>query len=528
MNLNERLTYLGELLVTLSGAPVPSHQFQTIADFAGGVIQFDYLAVCLIDPDQQGYLVHSLAGEARNAIPQRLFDLQEGLPGHVIQRNRLLIVEDMLANEHAAADLEGACSRLGLASALIAPLSRGDEALGALFFAAAPPKVYDQDDRQVAILLAAGLSAALETARLFQALADERSTLSAVLTSSKDAILVVNPEGRILMANPAVRDMLGLKTEALTGHLASEAIANEALRQLLTGNQPEVVDITLPNGRVAQATLSPVTTPYGEQVGWAATLRDITLLKKLEQMKNEFVNTVSHDLKNPISSIALGVDLLHRAGKLNKQQQSIAGRLRNTVYYMDELVGDLLNLGKIEAELEMPLAPLDLSALLQEVLDKLQDQIEKKKQRIQVTAPSPLMAQGNPARLKQVLLNLIGNGVKYTPEGGDIAITAYKSQPGDLELPAAAGNGLKSLPDKPLVVAHIKDSGIGIPAADLPFIFDKFYRVQSRQTSEIQGTGLGLSIVKSIIEAHQGAIWVESVEGEGSVFSFYLLADREA
>jgi two-component system, OmpR family, phosphate regulon sensor histidine kinase PhoR len=516
MNFNERLAYLGELLISLSGSPIPSHQFQALADYAPTAIACDYLAVCLLNPDGDGYRIHSLYGLAGGAVPQRSFAPDEGLVGHVLQRNRTIVAENLGEDERGAADVEKTISRLGLQTALVTPLRQGQTPLGALYFAAKTAGSYQKEDVQLANLLAAGLSSALETTRLYQALADERSTMAAVMASNKDAMLVVNPQGFILMANPAVNEMFGLEAGDIAGQSLYQAVDNLALRRLFDHAEPGMVEIPIVNGRTAQANLSPVITPYGEQLGWAATFRDISLLKELEQMKNEFVNTVSHDLKNPISSMMLAADLLPRAGQLTARQEEIRFRLLDTARYMNELVEDLLDLGKIEAGLQMERQPFDVSRPIFEVAEQLLPQAEAKRIQLQLQIPeAEVIAVGNRDRIKQALFNLVGNAIKYTPEGGKVEVRMNESAPSP-QLPQPPTGAER------LVMVHIADTGYGIPADSLPFLFDKFYRVQDAKTDGIKGTGLGLAITRKIIEAHDGRIWVESAVGEGSVFSFYL------
>src|SRR2546428_4373331 len=176
--------------------------------------------------------------------------------------------------------------------------------LGALLFARRAPDAYAQGDVQISTLIASGLSAALETSRACQALTGERSTLAAVLGRTADAVLMVNLDGIVLLANPAVRPMLGLVPETLLGRLLAEAVENEDLRRLFESPPARPVELALADGRTAQATVVPVGPPYGETVGAAAVLRDITLLKELQQMKDDFVHAVSHDLKGPIPASA--------------------------------------------------------------------------------------------------------------------------------------------------------------------------------------------------------------------------------
>jgi two-component system phosphate regulon sensor histidine kinase PhoR len=355
---------------------------------------------------------------------------------------------------------------------------------------------------QVATLLAASVAAALETSRLYQALADERSTLAAVLGSTQDAVMMVNEEGVVMLANPAVRSMLGLVPEGMTGKPVS-AVEHLPLRRLLEERRAGVTELPLPDGRTAQASVVPVITGYGESIGLAAVLRDITLLKELEQMKSDFVNTVSHDLKNPITVIAGTADLLLLRPDESRYRERCE-RIQQVSKYMTDLITDLLDLGKIEAGLDTPRESIDLVALIGESMTMVKHDAEAKGQAVDITLPPALPVVGDRVRLKQALLNLIGNAVKYTPAGGAVRVSAVVAD------------------DARTVTVVVKDNGIGIPARDLGHVFDRFYRVRSAATKEIPGTGLGLAITRSIIEAHQGRVAVESVEGEGSAFSLTL------
>lgn len=400
-----------------------------------------------------------------------------------------------------APDLDGGLVRAGLQAALAVPLRRGMQILGALLFArrAAP---YTLDDLEVATLLAAGVSGALETCRAYQALADERGTLAAILTSTADAVVMVGQDGLVLLANRAVRAMLGVAPESMTGRPFVQAVEHEPLRRLFEIGQPGMVELPLPDGRTAQASLVFVTTEYGEPVGLAAILRDITLLKNLEQMKNDFVNTVSHDLKGPIMAIAMTTELLMKTAPATGEEayRERCRRILRSANQMTELVTDLLDLGKIEAGLEGPGEPVDLVALIGEAVKALA--AEAKRIAISVEAPVTTLVTGVRARLAQVLGNLIGNAVKYTRDGGRVQVVVEAAAP----------------PEGAPIRLRVVDTGIGIPARDLPHVFDKFYRVKSDSTAGISGTGLGLAITRSIVEAHRGRIGVESIEGAGSTF----------
>jgi len=225
------------MLIGLSGSPVPTHLFQTLAEQAVTVMPHDYLAVCLEDADQQGYLVHSLSTLPGEPIATRVFTHDEGLPGRTIRTGRAHLVGELERIADGAPDLDGVLARAGLQAALAVPLRRGPQVLGALLFArqSAP---YTLDDLEIAGLLAAGVSGALETCRAYQSLADERGTLASVLTSTADAVVMVGQDGLVLLVDPAARAMLGLSPETAVGRPFPEALAHEPLRRLLSWGSP--------------------------------------------------------------------------------------------------------------------------------------------------------------------------------------------------------------------------------------------------------------------------------------------------
>ena len=505
MSLADRLTRLGELLVAMSGSPVPTHLFQTLADEAGGALPNDYVAVCLADSERGGYLVHSLAAlPDRSALTPRVFAPDEGVPGRAMRRGQACVVDDLTRADAGADDLEGTLARSGLGSALVVPVRRGLEMLGALLFARRACAAFTQDDQHIATLIASGLSAALETSRAYQALADERSTLAAVLGSTADAVLMVNPDGIVLLANPAVQPMLGLVPETLLGRPLSEVVDDAAIRELFESPHGRPVELALADGRTAQATVVPVVTPYGETVGAAAVLRDITLLKNLQAMKDDFVHAVSHDLKSPISAIAGLAYLLQQDRREDVQYQSRLQRLRDIAKSMAELVSDLLDLGRIEAGLDPATERDDVVPLIETVVQTLAHEAEAKRITIETALPKDCWLPMSAARLRQAFINLVGNAIKYTAAGGRVHIALAMTDAGSTATIA------------------IRDTGRGIPVTDLPHVFDKFYRVKNHAADGTPGTGLGLAIVKSIVDLHHGRVRVESVEGAGSTFFLEL------
>jgi len=511
MSQAERLKRLSEILIELFRSPIPTHFFQTLGDQAGSAVPHDYLAVCLADPEKGSYLVHTLAGLDVGAVSLRGFSLYEGLPGRAMTTGQPQRIDDLALVRDGVHDLEGVLISAGLRATLVVPIRRGLDVLGALLFAGRPPVTYGDDDAQVATLLAAGLSAALETSQAYQTLADERMTMLGVLGSTADAVIAMNLGGLVLLANGAVRQMLGLTPDVIEGRPLLEVVDYGPLRELFVKGKPGISELPLPDGRIAQASMVQVVTPFGEPVGLAVVLRDISLLKNLEQMKNDFINTVSHDLKSPITVIAGLADLMRMAGPADQNFEKHCHDIRDTAQHMADLVTDLLDIGKIEAGLDAAREPMDVVPVAEEALRLVGPNAERKTIHLRADLPERAMVVAAPIRIRQALVNLIDNGIKYTPSGGRVTVSAAFS---------AGGDGAET------VTIRVSDTGLGIPARDLPHVFDKFYRVQSKATRDIAGTGLGLAITKTIIESVGGRIRVESVEGAGTTFTVELPVAR--
>lgn len=344
---------------------------------------------------------------------------------------------------------------------------------------------------------------------LIQTLEVERRQLAAVLTNTAEGILLVENEEpeRVMLANHSVRRAFNLPDDVVGKPLASvisDEILLDAFWRARIGGTTARAELPLPNGRTFNINVTPI-----PEVGRVAVMHDVTYLKELDRMKSEFVSAVSHDLRSPLTAIRGFVDLLPVAGTLNEQQTYFLEKIRHSVETVTAMVADLLDLGRIEAEVRMDVEECDIAAIIGKVVAGQAAQAELKKQSLQVQlAPDLPTVSGNSLRLGQALTNLLSNAIKYTPEGGRITLAAE----------VAEGQ----------VMIRVEDNGIGIPQEDIPHIFDKFYRVKRPDTEEIAGTGLGLSIVKTIIEKHHGRIWVDSKLGEGSTFTVILPASAAA
>ena len=333
-------------------------------------------------------------------------------------------------------------------------------------------------------------------------LSSERDTLSAVLETMADGVVVTDPGGLVSLLNPAARELLGIRAQQVEGVRLVELARDDELHRLLTRcqeaqtRQQAEVSLILP-----RRYLSAVATPLDNSGSVLLTLHDLTRIRQVETSQREFVSNVSHELRNPMASIKAMVETLE-SGAVNDPQVALdfLSRMRGDVDRMNGLVNDLLELSRMESgqfmiEAEpMPLAPL-VHAVKKQFGETAAAQEVALAEDLAEDLPQ-VMADGE--KLTQIFLNLVENSLKFTPPGGEICI------------------GAKAEDEHVQIV--FKDTGIGVAPQHLPHIFERFYKVnRSRRDS---GTGLGLAIVKQLVEAHGGQITVESKEGEGCTFTF--------
>lgn len=518
--ITKRLRYLDDALSEISDSPIPSHIFQVMADFTYGVVRHDRLAIALREEAERFYRVHVLNGEDYGQGYEEAFE--GGMIGNCLQMKKPVPIAD-LANEKLHNESGGIIEfwqKKGIRSVLISPIIQYEEPVGALLFAHSTASAYSDTDVLFGSLLASSIAAALENSKLYQALSDEQVTLKAVLKSSQDAIMLFNEEGRILMANPAASELLNLPEKELLGRHLQKVSNEEPLRELFKNRHDTQLEIQLSDHRSFQVNLSEVQTEYGESVGITAIFRDITLMKDLDQMKTDFVQTVSHDLKNPISSVLLDLDVLQTKIDSDANGKRLS-RMEDTLNKMNRLIVNLLDIGKIEAGIDEDAETIDWTELLQDAKTAWEEEAKIKNITFEIAGDPRIPIRANATRITQLLTNLVSNAVEYTPEHGIVRLQ-FQS------LADCHKDGL--LPENMIydkgeaMVVHVVDNGPGIPQKEIPYLFDRFYRCQSARKANSSGNGLGLSIVKTIVEAYNGKVWVTSELNKGSRFSFYLPA----
>ncbi len=355
--------------------------------------------------------------------------------------------------------------------------------------------------------LAETLNAMADALRVnLQDLAAERNKLSAILESMADGVVMIDPEGRIVHMNQVAGDLLSTNPPSALERRFIEIARNVEMHQLVAKarefSESQYDEIQLSPGRYA----SVMAIPLGEgssSAGVILSLHDLTRLRQVDVTRREFVSNVSHEFRSPLASIKAAVETLED-GALDEPgaARDFVGRIHNDTNRLVALADSLLELSKLESgQAPQELHPVALAPLLQEVRDSFHPRAQARDISIAVETHDHLPAvMGHEDYLRQVLVNLLDNAVKFTPPGGEIKMHA----------------GLRN----PWVEVQISNTGPGIPREHLPHVFERFYKVdRSRHDS---GVGLGLAIVKHMVQLHGGEVGVESEEGQGAIFSFTI------
>jgi len=333
--------------------------------------------------------------------------------------------------------------------------------------------------------------------------------LDAIFNSMVEGVVVTDNSSRIISINHAIEELFNINKVDAQGKFFLEGIRNTDISEVINGAIKSAkliskeIMLIMPEQRIIQVNVSPMF-EKDKVTGAVAVIHDISEIRRLETMRRDFVANVSHELKTPLTSIKGFVEtLLDGAMDDKKNSQSFLKIIQEHAERLNNLVNDLLDLSYIESkEAALELSRFDLSGLAKEVILAFSSRLNKHKIEARNNIPTSTFINADRNKLEQVLTNLVDNAIKFNKEGGDIRILSE-----DLE------KNIKVI---------VEDSGSGIPAKDIPRIFERFYRADKARSRELGGTGLGLSIVKHIIELHSGVVGVESTEGLGSKFWFTI------
>jgi PAS domain S-box-containing protein len=325
-----------------------------------------------------------------------------------------------------------------------------------------------------------------------------------IFANIQDGVLILDEAGRVQLTNRAMEVAFDLSREEIRGKMVSDVINHPDMDSLLKRAQSlplKYHEINFDDGRIYNAQYTPI-----GGFGSVITMQDISYLKQLDRMKNEFVHTISHDLRSPLTSVLGYTELIQRVGSINEQQIEFLDRIRSSVESITALVNDLLDLSRLEAGFDTRREFVHLENILKFALDTMEGQFKMNGLKLQLEVGKDLPElRGNPIRLRQLLDNLLSNAIKYSGKGATISVSLHA--------------------EDSQIIFSVADEGVGIPQTEQARIFEKFYRA-SNVPDQVGGSGLGLAIVKSIVDSHQGRIWVESAMGKGTTFFVVLPANN--
>ena len=417
----------------------------------------------------------------------------------------------------------------GVVSLAMVPIVSKQRAMG--FIAVGSKKLHKFTKREVRLLVAfsSQLGSALENAQLYDEVNKEKAYIENLVDNAGDAIISTDVEDRILTWNHGAEVIFGYSREETVGQSLTILLPAQRTGELeeirdkvrLTGviRNLEVRRIRK-DGIIIEASLavSPIRDKDDNVIGFLHLARDVTekkryeqRLKELDKMKSAFVSNVSHELRTPLTAIKASADnMLDRLiGDLNGKQVGYLTRIKSNSDRLARLINDLLDLSTIEAgKIDLRPANLPLVTLVKEAAESLRPVAAEKLINLTVMSADPgIIAWADRDKVVQVLMNLIGNALKFTPTGGKVTIAVTKNSAAWMQI-------------------SVTDTGPGIPAEEVNKVFARFYQIGQAGTQKTQGTGLGLAISKALVEMHGGKIWVESEAGKGSIFSFTLPAEQ--
>ncbi|MFO7576860.1 MAG: ATP-binding protein [Pelovirga sp.] len=365
---------------------------------------------------------------------------------------------------------------------------------------------------EIAALAAAMNTMAFELDERMRTVVRQHNEQKAVLASMVEGVLAVDTNERIIRINRAAATLLGVQNEEVQGRSLQEAIRKADLQRFvsrtLAARTPVEGDIVLPGREdlYLQAHGTLLRGANGQELGALIVLNDVTRLRRLENVRRDFVANVSHELKTPVTAIKGFVETLQEGAIHDPDSANrFLGIIVRQADRLDAIIDDLLTLARIEQgsdQGELPLADLPLRPVLEAAVQACALLAADKQVAVELACPADLGARINAPLLEQAVVNLLTNAIKYSPAGGRVAVTATQEE-----------NRL---------VLKVEDWGCGIAAEHLPRLFERFYRADKARSRKQGGTGLGLAIVKHIVQAHAGDVTVHSTPGSGSTFSISI------
>jgi signal transduction histidine kinase len=393
--------------------------------------------------------------------------------------------------------LLGLVARMGIRSLALLPLSSRGSFLGLLALCWTDRHLLDREQEALLGLAGNQIAGALEAALRLEEAERAAGEARAVFYAIADGVLLTDPYGRVTAINRALEALTGWTEEDARGRPYADVLPVTG-EQLLTryGRKVPVV-----------VSSAPILDPGGRVVGGVDVIRDVSREREIDEVKSALISTVSHELRTPLTLIHGFAELLVLRDMPAERRRSSAVEILDASRRLARLIDDLLSVSRMESgRLVLDPRPLDLAAVLERILSPFRAMAARHTLRTKLPTSLPVV-WGDPDKVEQILTNLVGNAIKYSPGGGEVLVTVEH--------------------DGDTVQVSVRDQGIGMSPRDMGQLFEKFYRVDREEVRRTGGTGLGLYITKRLVEMHGGRLWAESWPGVGSVFRFTLPTSDE-
>jgi PAS domain S-box-containing protein len=436
--------------------------------------------------------------------------MTQGLAGWVARHKRGVVILDTLVDDRWVKFEDSTSSAR---SALCVPFVFGEDVIGVLTLQHSETDQFDENDLRLLTIIAHQATVALRNAQLFHQVQQQRRQLQGVLRAMPDILMVLDEQGHLLLVNEAAATWLETTSEGAAGQRLQDFNTGDSI----LGSIRDVVESPLHSGQTwsFEARSDALQTDFlvnisvwesegGGRAGYVVVVRDVTMLRDLNRFKDEMLHIASHDLRSPLALIIGYCSLIALDIEPESPINSYLEAIQKATSRMQGLLDDLLRVEKIRTSPQEVMEPADLEELVYIALNDARPHADQKNLSIQadVSLTDTPRIRMNSALIRETIQNLLDNAIKYTRESGKVTVHAYQ--------------------DGGRVYVIVEDSGIGISPSELPRVFEAFYRVRQPGMEGIEGRGLGLHLVKTIIERHNGQVWVESEPGQGSRFGFSL------
>jgi len=511
-----------------------------VAESIAHALDADRVAILLRDEEPDRLLVaaqYALLQRQREAPAPTVSVAGHPLLAHVMHRRKPLLINPQVRPSRLRTLYELLGAR-GEGPLILQPLLREQRVLGVLVVGNdRSQRPFGVKEARLCDAVAPQIAAAVENVRLYRRLdrqarelaaaleVQEREGrwLEAVLESIAEGIVVADSKGRAVRVNAAAEEILGVGRDRILGRPLAQVLESASGRQIDWQQLQESVAplhmLFQLQGKQVQIHATPIRSPHEGVMGAVAVLRDITREVQAERAKRGFIATISHELRTPLTAILGYAEVLYTqtAGRLTETQARFVRIIHNNARRMIAIANNLIALAESErGRLELQYAETDLALILGEVLDSFIPRMRARELewRLEIEDDLPTI-EADPARIRQVVSNLVSNAVKYTFPGGKIEVGAAIVREEGMDEPEYCR-------------IWVRDTGIGIPPEEQGRIWQRFYRPRDPLRMEAGGLGVGLSVVKSLTEAHGGRVWVDSSPGRGSTFTVLLPIHRPA